>query len=112
MSREKESRTYSRSIQRTYTTTMTKPDLLNITFNEGAYTLIRDATGKLYALRFGEQWRDLAGDNLILSLGQEVDRLRTALRDIVNLEPRHAGVTDHLFEYVQEIAKEALNPNP
>jgi hypothetical protein len=35
--------------------------------------------GRLHALRGGREWRDLVGDNLILSLAQEVERLRLAL---------------------------------
>jgi hypothetical protein len=56
-----------------------KPDLLNITVADGKYTLIQTGQGQLKALRHGEEWRDLTGDNLILALGQEIEQLRNDL---------------------------------
>lgn len=43
----------------------------------GKYTLVND-DGRLYALRYGEAWRDLAGDGLVLALFHEVEQLRDA----------------------------------
>lgn len=47
---------------------------------DNKYTVIQDKNGKLYALRYGEQWRECVGDNLILRLAQEV----VSLREIIN----------------------------
>ncbi len=44
----------------------------------GKYEVIFDK-GKLTALRWGEPWRDLTGDNLVLSMVQEIARLKTDL---------------------------------
>ena len=42
---------------------------------EGKYTVIND-NGKLSALRYGEPWRDLTGDNLIYWMMVEITSLR------------------------------------
>lgn len=52
-------------------------DLMNIVVGE--YTVIQDERGSLKALRHGEEWRDLVGDNLVLSMGQEIEGLRQQL---------------------------------
>ena len=40
-----------------------------IELESGKYTLILEDNGKkFYALRYGEEWRDLIGDNLILAM--------------------------------------------
>jgi len=45
----------------------------------GKYTLIRDRN-RQYALRYGEPWRDLTGDNLIYSLIVEIERLNNQIK--------------------------------
>jgi hypothetical protein len=54
---------------------------LSVTIEDGKYTVIQEADGHLHALRNGVTWRDLTGDNLILCLAQEVQRLREQLQD-------------------------------
>jgi hypothetical protein len=51
-------------------------DRLRITVNDGKYTVVMSQNGGLYALRYGEPWRDCIGDGLILALAQEVEELR------------------------------------
>lgn len=51
-------------------------DLLRVSVADGKYTVVQAADGSLYARRCGEVWRDLTGDNLVLALAQEVERLR------------------------------------
>lgn len=48
-----------------------------ITIADGKYTVIFDQ-GNLSALRYGEPWRDLTGDNLIYWMMVEIERLREA----------------------------------
>ena len=57
-------------------------DLLCLTLEGGKYHLVQDQTGKQFALRYGAHWRDLAGDQLILVMGQEIERLRTTNNNI------------------------------
>jgi NTP pyrophosphatase (non-canonical NTP hydrolase) len=52
-------------------------DLLNVTTDDGKYTVIQGADGRLRALRNGEEWRNLTGDGLILTLAHDLDSART-----------------------------------
>ena len=57
------------------------------------YKIIMDAQGGLSALRHGEPWRDLCGDNLVYTLAAEVSELREKLRAL-SMKPipcRHCG---------------------
>lgn len=50
-------------------------------FCNGKYTVMFDEkTGELGALRYGEPWRHLTGDGLVLAMLQEVDTLRENMR--------------------------------
>ena len=51
-------------------------DLLNVTIEDGKYTIIQRAGGRVEALRYGETWQDLTGNKLVLCLAQEVQALR------------------------------------
>lgn len=51
---------------------------LKVTVCDGKYTVIQTDDG-LRALRYGQEWRDLTGDGLVLALAQEVDELRDVL---------------------------------
>ena len=53
---------------------------LSVTVSDGKYTVIQDING-LYALRYGEEWRELTGDGLILALAMEVQELRDKLAE-------------------------------
>lgn len=89
-----------------------KPDLLNITIENGKYQLIQTHAGNLSAFRYREHWRDLTGDNFVLALGQEIERLRGHLQRIYELEPDSPPAVEYLFEAAVQIAKEGLNPRP
>lgn len=45
----------------------------------GKYTVVFRASGKLEAHRYGQQWRDLTGDNLVYHLALELDEARRNL---------------------------------
>lgn len=40
-----------------------------------------EQTGRQEALRHGELWRDLCGDNLTLAMGQRIEVLESALKE-------------------------------
>lgn len=48
-------------------------------FEDGKYTLVRDSSGYMYALRHGEPWRDLTGDKLIGAMLSDMEELQAAL---------------------------------
>lgn len=51
------------------------------------YRVIQHMDGKLEATRYGEKWRDCVGDNLILSLAQQLETEREL-----------SGVTTELYK--------------
>lgn len=54
---------------------MTKIELEN-----GKYTVIHDNGCNFHALRYGEQWRDLTGDGLVLAMTQRIEDLEDHIR--------------------------------
>jgi len=51
----------------------------NMTLNviiDNKYTVCQDRDGRVYALRYGEKWRDCIGDNLILAMAQKIEELQ------------------------------------
>lgn len=42
----------------------------------GKYTVIHDNGRGLRALRYGEEWRNLVGDNLVMAMAQEIEELQ------------------------------------
>ncbi len=55
-------------------------DLLHVQVGN-KYTVIQDADGSLRALRYNEEWQDLTGDNLTLTMAQRIEALEDALRN-------------------------------
>lgn len=64
-----------------------------ITVEGGKYTLVMDPTG-LRALRYGEDWRDLAGDGFVMALGHEILALRETKRVLLE---RLGNVTAYVW---------------
>ncbi len=60
--------------------TMTTKPIESIILCEGKYAILRKDNGSLEALRYGEPWRDLVGDNLVSALFDRVIELE-ALAD-------------------------------
>jgi len=54
----------------------------SITVADGKYTVTHDNGANLKSLRYGEEWRDLVGDGLVLALVQEIERLQEKIEDI------------------------------
>jgi hypothetical protein len=59
--------------------------MTHITTRDGKYAVIHENGANLRAERYGEPWRDLNGDGLVLALAQEIERLRAALHDIADM---------------------------
>ena len=53
--------------------------MIKHTVGDGKYTIIFHDSGSMEALRYGEPWRDLTGDGLVLAMLQEIDSLKAAL---------------------------------
>lgn len=56
-----------------------------VSVNDGKYTVVLGDVGELSALRYGEPWRDLTGDNLIYFLALELDEARDIIRHYEDL---------------------------
>ncbi len=50
--------------------------MTKIELQDGKYAVIHNNGQGLHALRYGEQWRNLAGDNLVMAMAYEIEELR------------------------------------
>lgn len=46
------------------------------------YEVVMEPTGRLHALRHGDEWRDCVGDQLVLVMAMEIERLREREQDL------------------------------
>jgi len=80
--------------------------LLEVSIDGGKYKVIQESDGRLHALRYGEEWRDLVGDGLVCSMAYEIANLRelvsAALPDV------DAGMMAHHSEKLAARMREAL----
>ena len=58
---------------------MANKDMIHVVLDAGKYTVIQDAKGRLFALRYGEPWQDLVGNNLVLQLAYQLSAARELL---------------------------------
>jgi hypothetical protein len=61
-------------------------NLTRFTICNGKYTYVLDENYKQYVLRYGEEWRDLTGDNFVCALAGVVEELTNALKEIRNAD--------------------------
>ena len=52
---------------------------IDVSLDNGKYRVVMDGNSRLYALRNGEKWRDLVGDNLVYFLSLELQEKTKAL---------------------------------
>jgi hypothetical protein len=55
---------------------------IKVNVADGKYAVVIPDTGGLHALRHGEPWRDLAGDNLVFYLAVELHEARKQITDL------------------------------
>lgn len=61
-------------------------DVMMHSVASGKYTIIfHQSTGRFECLRYGEKWRELTGDGMVLAMLQEIDFLKEQ-REIDNLQ--------------------------
>lgn len=54
--------------------------MFKVDLDNGKYTIIEDLNnGKFSALRYGKEWRNLVGDNLVLALVNRIEELEKEL---------------------------------
>jgi hypothetical protein len=49
--------------------------MTKVVLQDGKYTVEHDNGTNFHALRYGEPWRDLTGDGLVLALVQRIEEL-------------------------------------
>lgn len=49
---------------------------MNIKLDNGKYEIIVNKDGTVKCLRYGEEWRDITGDGMVLAMAYEIDRLK------------------------------------
>ena len=67
---------------------MKNENVFRIALDDGKYEVVLPENYQLYALRNGEPWRDLTGDNLVYLLASEVHELREKILEL------HTAVID------------------
>ena len=54
---------------------------MEISLEDGKYTVVLDDEGRLYANRYDEHfWRDLSGDKLVMALVHKIEELENAVK--------------------------------
>ena len=72
---------------------------MNITIADGKYTVVCDEVKGFRALRYGKEWRDLTGDNLVAELALEIEELRAALQSQHEIQFQVWRSTDSCMEF-------------
>jgi hypothetical protein len=57
-------------------------DMVKVTICDGKYTIIQDASGRTKLLRYGEPWRWVTGDNVILGAAYEIQKLQERINQL------------------------------
>lgn len=55
---------------------------VNVTICDGKYTIVQVSTGGTRVLRYGEEWRDCTGDNVIGGLAWELREARERIKQL------------------------------
>lgn len=52
-----------------------QPPTTSIDLDDGKYTIQHENGANLRCLRYGQPWRDLTGDKMVLAMADEIERL-------------------------------------
>lgn len=79
-----------------------------IELNNGEYTVINELGngGGFRALRYGEEWRNLAGDNLVLALYDKIESLQNTLSEAEGLLSEAHDLLDDVHCYETGVYKD------
>lgn len=61
---------------------MSSEQRLNVSVEDGKYTVIMEANGHLHALRYGQPWQELSGNKLVYCLAAELEEARIRLAEL------------------------------
>ena len=80
---------------------------VNISICDGKYTVIQAPTGTTRVLRYGEEWRDVTGDNVIGGLAWELQEARDRIKRLEEAGDAHLEWVPVSFQAAWRKAKEA-----
>ena len=75
---------------------------LNVTICDGKYTIIQASNGVTRVLRYGDEWRDVTGDNVIGGLAWELQEARERIKRLESVENSHAAVLNAIDNWMQQ----------
>ena len=78
----------------------------NVSICDGKYIIIQAPTGTTRVLRYGEEWRDVTGDNVIGGLAWELQEARDRIKRLEESENR---MLNWLTEDCPEAVKKQLS---
>ena len=78
----------------------------NVSICDGKYIIIQAPTGTTRVLRYGEEWRDVTGDNVIGGLAWELQEARDRIKRLEESENR---MLNWLTEDCPESVKKQLS---
>ena len=81
-------------------------DMINVSICDGKYTIIQDASGRTKLLRYGEPWRWVTGDNVILGAAYEIEKLQERIKQLEdNRTMAAANSLANMMAYEDAVAK-------
>jgi hypothetical protein len=83
----------------------TDQNLLSVSICDGKYTIIQDRSGAK-VLRYGKEWRDVTGDNVICGAAHEIERLREELAAVTRQRDGLQRANQSLAEKVSTVTRE------
>lgn len=69
---------------------------MKLEFDNGKYTYIHDGSGRQYALRYGEMWRELTGDKLVYWMATTITNLMATAAHWEGLYQQERDLCDSL----------------
>lgn len=60
-------------------------EMIRVSICDGKYTIVQDSSGRTNVLRYGGEWRDVTGDNVILGATYEIERLREQVKRLESI---------------------------
>lgn len=81
-------------------------DMVNVSICDGKYTIIQDASGRTKLLRYGEPWRWVTGDNVILGAAYEIEKLQERIKQLEDARTvAAANSLANMLAYEDAVAK-------
>ena len=81
---------------------------LNVTICDGKYTIIQASNGGIRVLRYGEEWRDVTGDNVIGGLAWELQEARDRIKQLDDIIKYQEKVIKRLEDVEHRLMQERL----